>query len=209
MHPKIPAADLKAKALIRQAAMAVVGDLGFASASIRAIAAAAGVSSGLVQYHFHTKEGLRAAVDAYVMERAAEILASVHGVDRSVALAAALNDAVMAFARSDPALLAYIRRTLVDGGPSAQAMFDGLLAITRDAVDGLRADGVVRADVDPVWAALHVLVLNLGPILLQPLMDQHLDQALPSDGGIRRWQEANAALALGGMLAGPPPEPTK
>jgi AcrR family transcriptional regulator len=53
---------------ILRAAMHEFAAHGFRGASIRGIAAAAGVSAGLVQHHFGTKEGLREACDAWVME---------------------------------------------------------------------------------------------------------------------------------------------
>jgi AcrR family transcriptional regulator len=60
--------DLTTRARIRQAALVEFAEHGFRGASIRGIARAAGVSPGLVQHHFGTKDGLRASCDAYVME---------------------------------------------------------------------------------------------------------------------------------------------
>jgi AcrR family transcriptional regulator len=53
---------------ILRAAMHEFAAHGFRGASIRGIAAAAGVSAGLVQHHFGTKDGLRDACDVGVME---------------------------------------------------------------------------------------------------------------------------------------------
>lgn len=45
-------------------------------------------------------------------------------------------------------------------------------------------------------------MLNLGPLLLQPVIDAHLDEPLLTDSGLARMQEANRALGLHGMLSG-------
>jgi AcrR family transcriptional regulator len=200
-------ADTDAKALIRAAAMVAFAEHGYAGASIRQVAAAADVSPGLIQHHFPTKELLRAAVDDFVLEQAAGIVASIQAIKVSdpASFSRTLNKALAAIASADPALMAYLRRTLLEAGPSAHRIFDGLMTITRNAVEELIASGVVASGLDPVWTSLQVLMLNLGPLLLQPLIDAHLAQPLLSDAGASQWQQANAELALGGMLAAPPP----
>lgn len=60
--------DLSTRARIRDAALREFAKHGFKGASIRGIARAANVSPGLVQHYFTSKEELRRACDAYVME---------------------------------------------------------------------------------------------------------------------------------------------
>ena len=59
--------DLTARARIRDAAIELFAERGIGSATIRDIAQAAGVSSGLVRHHFGSKDGLRRACDEYAM----------------------------------------------------------------------------------------------------------------------------------------------
>ena len=61
-------ADLTARARLRDAAIECFAARGFAE-SLRAIAARAGVSAGLVRHHFGSKEQLRAECDATVLNR--------------------------------------------------------------------------------------------------------------------------------------------
>jgi len=63
-----PLKDLTARARIRDAALEQFAEHGFEGATIRSIAEAAGVSPGLVQHHFGSKEGLRQACDEAVLE---------------------------------------------------------------------------------------------------------------------------------------------
>jgi AcrR family transcriptional regulator len=202
MDAAAAAGDIKAKALIRRAALESFAEHGFRASSIRSIAARAGVSPGLVQHHFHSKGQLRDAVDAYVLDQATGLLTAIGHIQARDPLefSQQLNTTLAAFAGTNPAILAYQRRTLLEGGPPAHRLFDGLLAITRHTLDQLTAAGLLRADLDPLWLTLHVLLLNLGPLLLQPLIDPHLDHPLLSIAGTHRWQHANAALALHGML---------
>src|SRR5690606_24663932 len=55
-----------ARARIRDAAIEIFGREGFERARVREVAAAAGVSPGLVLHHFGSKEGLRHACDEHV-----------------------------------------------------------------------------------------------------------------------------------------------
>src|SRR5262249_41433285 len=61
--------DLTARARIRDAALTLFAERGIEGATIRDIAKAAGVSSGLVRHHFGSKEGLRDACDSHALER--------------------------------------------------------------------------------------------------------------------------------------------
>ncbi len=62
------AEDLTARARIRDAALELFATRGVRGTTIRGVAEAAGVSPGLVQHHFGTKQGLREACDDYVMQ---------------------------------------------------------------------------------------------------------------------------------------------
>lgn len=59
--------DLTAAARIRDAAIKLWGEQGL-NTSVRAIAEAAGVSPALVIHHYGSKDGLRQAVDEYLLE---------------------------------------------------------------------------------------------------------------------------------------------
>src|SRR5277367_4652746 len=61
-------ADLTAKARIRNAAMELFATKGAANTSIREVAAAAGITHGLVVHHFANKDGLRQAVRQHAIE---------------------------------------------------------------------------------------------------------------------------------------------
>ncbi|MEU4196308.1 helix-turn-helix domain-containing protein [Kribbella sp. NPDC026611] len=111
--------DLTARARIRDAAIGLWGERGIEGASIRDIAAAAGVSSGLVRHHFGSKEALRDACDEYAKERMAEVgdeLSTAEGV--SGLDPGSLHPRVFR-------LQIYLVRSMMDGSETATALFLG------------------------------------------------------------------------------------
>jgi TetR/AcrR family transcriptional regulator, regulator of cefoperazone and chloramphenicol sensitivity len=108
--------DLTARARIREAAIILFADKGIERASIRDIAQAADVSSGLLRHHFGSKEGLRDACDEYVL-------------GRLTAMGSRFTQLQMFDRMSPEALLwqRYMIRSLMDGSPAGAALFDRIL----------------------------------------------------------------------------------
>ncbi|QGF22455.1 TetR/AcrR family transcriptional regulator [Raineyella fluvialis] len=120
-----PESDLTARARIRDAALVEFGQRGEKGATIRTIAARAGVSPGLVQFHFGTKSGLRATCDAYVLEylrTEVDLGIDQGGIGDPAFAAEAL--------RTGPPVTRYLVRALIDGSPGADAMFDEVVDLT-------------------------------------------------------------------------------
>jgi TetR/AcrR family transcriptional regulator, regulator of cefoperazone and chloramphenicol sensitivity len=121
-----PHDDLTARARIRDAALALFGERGYRGTSIRDVARGAGVSAGLVQHHFGSKEGLRAACDAHVLEtQRATAERKLERREYDADFLASLYEA------SEPGMK-YIARGLTEGWPGAAAVFDmGVTATAR------------------------------------------------------------------------------
>jgi len=117
--------DLTARARIRDAALAEFGARGVSGTTIRGVAQRAGVSPGLVQHHFGTKDGLRAACDAHVLEYIRAETRS--GLDEGNIGEPAFIAEVYA---SSPPVMRYLARALADGSPGAAAVFDELVDLT-------------------------------------------------------------------------------
>ena len=108
--------DLTARARIRDAAITLFAEEGIEGATIREIAQAAGVSSGLLRHHFGSKEGLRDACDEFVTERLMTLgsrFAEFQVIDR-------VTPEVLRWQR-------YMTRSVMDGSPTGAALFDRLL----------------------------------------------------------------------------------
>ncbi|MFC4605650.1 TetR/AcrR family transcriptional regulator [Rhodococcus kronopolitis] len=156
----IPDRDLTNRARIRDAAVLVFGERGF-STGVRAVAAAAGVSPGLVNHHFGSKEGLRAECDAHVLE----VFRIVKTESLTRPSAAGLLHQLAEVEEYAP-LLAYLIRSWQAGGPLARSMFEHLVANTeRYLAEGVAA-GTLRPSRDPAARARYLSMQNLGGTLL-------------------------------------------
>jgi AcrR family transcriptional regulator len=117
-----PPQDQTARARIRDAALEQFAEHGFEGTTIRGIAQAAGVSAGLVQHHFGSKEGLRQACDDAVLELVRrKIAATEDGEITNPSFLAAL------YAASAP-LVRYLARAAVDRSPAAAALLDEIVS---------------------------------------------------------------------------------
>jgi AcrR family transcriptional regulator len=113
-----PLHDLTARARIRDAALEQFAEHGFERATIRSIARAAGVSPGLVQHHFGSKEALRAACDDAVLDLVRRKLrATQEGELTDPGFLAALY-------ASAPPLIRYVARAVFDGSAAGAALLD-------------------------------------------------------------------------------------
>jgi len=197
------AADLTGLASIRESAMRLTAERGWAAVSIRDIAANAGVSSSLVIHHFGTKARLREAVDARVTEVFARLLAQLGDTDGQggnfMSVAATFHDQV----GSDGAVLAYLRRLLVDGGPTAIALFGSLYATTVASLADLEAAGVLRPTADAPARAAFLLINDLAVVLLRDEVTRVLGIDPLSRAGLRRWGDTVMEIYRGGAFAVP------
>jgi AcrR family transcriptional regulator len=128
--------DLTARARIRDAALRQFGENGFERATIRGIAEAAGVSSGLVRHHFGSKQALREACDAYL----SKVIRDLNDQARADPTLREVNHVAAAQAAVGPHQR-YLARALAEG--AAGSLFDEMVRMTQDwlvAADQTRPD---------------------------------------------------------------------
>lgn len=112
--------DRTTRARIRDAALARFAAEGVGKATIKAIAADAGVSAQLVVHHFGSKDGLAGACDEYVRDKIREQKQSAMAAGPAAAdLFQTLRDR-----QDDGAVLAYLARRLVDDSPHVDRLVD-------------------------------------------------------------------------------------
>lgn len=185
---------------IRAAALLGFAERGIAATSLRAIATTAGVSLGLVQHHFGTKNRLRAAVDAHVLD-------VVHTAVESEPLPAPpadplpeLGHRITSLLGSHPEVLRYLGRAVIDGDQIALTVLDELIALADAQWDELSSRGLLRPDTDLTWAALHSVILIIGTVLLRAPIEHRLSRPLTSADQLRRWDDAMTALLRTGLF---------
>jgi AcrR family transcriptional regulator len=192
--------DLTTKARIREAAMKLFSAEGVAASSLRAVARAAGVSPGLIVHHFGSKEGLIRAVDEAVVARINLALSEVPIEGSGPELIEARAEVVAALLRRQPALGDYLGRALSERTEASAELFHRLFRYaSRD--DRLVETGVIRADTDPFWRAIHMIILAVAPLLLRPLIERELGGELLAEENLARWMRARTDLLEHGIYA--------
>ena len=178
--------DLTARARIRDAAMWHFAEAGFARATIRDIAATAGVSPGLVRHHFGSKEGLRDACDDTVSQALRAVNdETLAGSQRGDLSAAAISRRALRRYES------YISRALVDGSPSVALLFDELVSMTEQWLIRADDDRTDPPTGDRRTRAALIIAMTLGI----PLLHGHISRAAGTD--IRGDEgERQVAMAL-------------
>lgn len=130
-------------------------------ASMREIAADAGVTAGLITHHFGTREALRRACDDEVLVRIRAL--KEEGIHRSPDEQLAMIGTLDAHG----ATLAYLLRVIRAGGPAATAFLEHAIADAHGYIEAAVAEGIVKPSRDS-WARARMLVLNqFGGLLLQ------------------------------------------
>ncbi|MFI6438408.1 TetR/AcrR family transcriptional regulator [Streptomyces sp. NPDC050759] len=188
--------DLTGRARLRETALELFAERGFEATSTRAVAAAAGLSPALVTRHFGSKEGLRAAVDEYVLDRITEQL---HDLDPDKGLMASLGEVSAHVFGADPVLRGYLRHVLLEDSEASSELFGRLLAGARAEV--VRLSGAYGGQgSDDEWAPLQMLCLILGPLLLERVMQPNLDEPMFAPEVLARRSVANQRLLLQGFF---------
>lgn len=158
------AADLTARARIRDAAIACFAESGF-DTSFRTIAARADVSPGLITHHFGSKAALRAECDSEVFRRY-HALKSDSLDDPGASLLERL-------ARPGDAALVtvYMLRALHAGGAAARDFFESLVDHVRQVTAESVEAGLVRPSRDEEARARYLTAHSMGAMLVHFLLD--------------------------------------
>jgi AcrR family transcriptional regulator len=153
--------EVTARARILDAAIRCFADAGVAGTSVRAIAAAAEVSAGLVIHHFGSKDGLRVACDQ-------RVAALVRPQKREAVSAGAGLDPVAALRTygEGPPLLAYLARTLVDGSPHVVELVEEMVTDAVEYTEEAVAAGLLHPTDDPYGRAAVLTLWSLGALVL-------------------------------------------
>jgi AcrR family transcriptional regulator len=194
------AEELSAIDRIRIAALKILATRGASGTSLRAVAAAAGVSLGSVQHHFATKAGLIEAVDDWAL--AVVVTAITQPIpDTTADSVAEIGDRVTGMIAEQPEIADYIGRALIDGRPVGGMIFDSLLNSGMARWHRRSERGETRADLDLTWAAINSLVLALGALMMRGHIERHLPGPFTSPPQLERWQGSVNSLLREGLFA--------
>lgn len=161
--------ELTARTRIRDAALLQFAERGLDGTTMRGIADAAGVSLGLVQHHFGSKDALRRACDDAVLDALGERLTTAAAAG-SLVESGLLTEL---FATSGP-LLRYLARATVDGSPAAERVFDRLAAGTAEFLSTTWPDRFPRGSAAATNAAAVMTAMHSGTVVLHEHISRHL-----------------------------------
>ncbi|MGZ8803657.1 MAG: TetR family transcriptional regulator, partial [Mycobacterium sp.] len=152
--------DFTATARIRDAAIELFGRDGFA-VGVRAIATAAGVSPGLVNHHFGSKQGLRKACDDFIAETIRSSKSeTIQSADPATWLAQ------MAEIEDYAPMMAYLVRSMQSGGDLAKMLWRNMIDNAEQYIEeGVRA-GTIKPSQDPKGRARFLAMAGGGAFLL-------------------------------------------
>ena len=159
--------DLTARARIVDAATAVFAEQG-ATAPMRSIAAAAGVSAALITHHFGSKEALKAECDQRVLDAYTEL--KMAGIASPATSLAALDDADETESARLAVMSAYMLRAFMDGGDTAREFYRRLLAQITEIMNVAADRGMVRRECVDEPHLRFLAAMNLGFMVVQYVM---------------------------------------
>jgi AcrR family transcriptional regulator len=148
--------------------MAEFGAKGFKEATMKSIAAAAGVSVGLVQHHFGTKAGLRHACDEAVLDM---VRVKVEATQQGTIGDARVLSGLMARA---PQVQRYLGRALVDGSDAIFRVVDEVMDRSEDFLTDLLPETFTPGDQVTRDAAAVMTAINTSIMMLQPLLGRRM-----------------------------------
>lgn len=177
VNPRATNDDLTAKARIRNAALDLYARYGEERTSLRAVAAAAGVTLGLVQHHFKTKAGLRRGVDQLVVDYFAQTVAAVPTDGTPEEVASTRDEAVRRMLADNPPVVNYLRRVLLEPSEDQLQLLNAIVDFTRSEIGMLRDAGLASKKRPESHQIIRVLVRQFGELLLQPMMEAIWERA--------------------------------
>lgn len=170
-----PRQDLTARARIRDAALEQFAEHGFEGATIRGIAQAAGVSPGLVQHHFGSKDGLRRACDDAVLEL-------VRQKTRAVRNGELANPEVLgALYSAGPPVVRYLARAAVERSSGAVTLMDEMVAVSESFLSTTWPERFPAGAQRTRDAAAVLVAQAAGPIVLH----EHVARQM----GLQPWRD--------------------
>ena len=167
--PEPQAADVTARARIRDAAIRRFGVEGFGT-GLRAIAADAGVSPALIVHHFGSKEGLRRECGDHVLGVIREHKSAAVGQSGATA-------AFMAMSQMEDLapLVGYALNTIAEGGEAARSFFDHFVADAEEYMAEGVAAGTIKPSRDERARVTYLTLFGFGAMLLDMRLNPPAD----------------------------------
>ncbi|MBH0053352.1 TetR family transcriptional regulator [Salinibacterium sp. SWN139] len=181
--------DSTTKARIRDAAIRLIGQNGFAATSARGVATEAGVSAGLVIHHFGSMRELKVACDDFIITEVTHRKVGMGEGDVSAAVSEWYAD----LPTFEPWLI-YLGRLFTDDSVAGADLFDRLVAMSHTMLADGVASGAITPSADEHARAVLLVTHSLSSLTLQSHIARSLGSSQLSLDSLSRM--GNAALEL-------------
>jgi AcrR family transcriptional regulator len=198
---KTPKAALKGRDKLILVAMQLFADRGFDGVTVRDIAKAADVSIGLINHHFESKEGLRAAVDAHFLAETSKAIARATKTLTTNDLEAVgeyHRTWIREYEAEWPSFAAYLRRAITENNEWGENLFREYYDSVARMITRYDADGKIADDADRLWLPLLYSFMLVGPLLLDPYIRNMLGKSTYDPEMWGRFQRALKQLFWNG-----------
>lgn len=187
--------DLTAVARIRDAALARFPVDGFEATTVRTLAEDAGVSPALIVHHFGSKEGLRRACDAHVVDQ----IRTIKG--NAIAEGTMTDSGFLAGAfQVAPPLMRYLGWALTSGSTEAAELFDEMVEESTRLLAMAEEQGYVRPTDDPLARAAVMLSMQLGGLILADHLMRTVGMNPFTAEGVIRFSRMMLEIFTGGLF---------
>lgn len=163
-------ADLTAQARIRNAAIELFARDGFQKTNLRAVAAMAGVSAGLVIHHFGSKEGLRSVCDEHVLKI---LIQRARDDTQPAGMQDVLRD-YLADPEGYRLHIQYMARAMDEDSAAATMLVNTMVDETEALLRAGVADGTMRPSSDPRAMAVLQVTISLAMLTMAPPLARSL-----------------------------------
>lgn len=201
--------DRTGRAIIRDEALRLFAERGADAVTMRQIAAAAGVSPGLIVHHFGSKETLREVVDRHVVDVFEKVLGELRDAGSAEgdgtpelydpAASGSLAEAMLAHLPPSSPVPAYLRRLLLDGGGAGSEIFARLYEMAKATLDAMVGAGSATSGQDPAVRAAFLMANDLAVLLLREQLAGVLGFDPLSKAGMARWAGEMVAIYSEGL----------
>jgi AcrR family transcriptional regulator len=199
LRPATPA-EPTTRDRILAAAIKSFAQQGVSNTPLRTVADEAGVSVGLVQHYFGNKAGLAAAVDEDVLRIFGESLEAEPMPGPLADHLVELRGRFAQLVHEHPDVMDYVAHALSQGEEIGAVIFDGLVRISATQGDKFDEHGLVRPELDLLWATINPLILRVGAIILRKHIERHLPEPLYTPTQLQRWDAAVTSLIRTGQF---------
>jgi AcrR family transcriptional regulator len=201
--------DRTARAIIRDEALRLFAARGPDAVTVRQIAAAAGVSPGLVIHHFGSKKGLCEVVDRHVLatfEAMFDEMTAQKAPDLfDPSATGSVTELMAAHLPPHSPVPAYLRRLLLTESDEGRVLFRRLFDASQTTLAALARAGLASSGQNPAVRAAVLLANDLAVLLLRDRLADVLGVDPLSHEGMTSWASEMLTIYGTGLFTPEPP----